>query len=188
MAATVSRSRTNSVTTLNTAAHGLNVGNKFTLTGMTDTSFNGTWVVLTRPSTTQITFANVGPDVTQDNDAGGTTTEVVIASNTANPWRIMKTLTTTTTGTLGPYRYRAGTGTPDTLRLDVRDIGADGTWTVALKVVDPGGATGDAYTVESYTTLISKVFTPGGSCDVYLDCTAHGGSSTLQLSIYSGSS
>lgn len=189
MATTSSRARTNSVATLVTsAAHGLNVGNRFTLTGMTDTSFNGTWTVLTVPNTTTITFANVGPNVTSGADAGGTHTEVVIASNTANPWRIMKKLTTTDTGTLGPYRYRAGREACDTLRLDVRDIGADGTWTVALKVCDPGGSTGDAYTVESYTTMISKVFTPGGSCDVYLDCTDHGGSSTLQLSIYSGSS
>jgi hypothetical protein len=106
-----------------------------------------------------------------------------IATNCPNPTKIGLTLTTTDTGTLGPYRFRGGKSAPATLRLHAGDVGADGTWTVSLKVGAAGGATGDLVTIESYTSLTSKVFDPGGNCDVYLDCTAHGGTSTLYLEI-----
>ena len=53
-----SLTRTTTTATLTTsAAHGLVVGDTFTLRGVTnDTNWNGAYTVLTRPSTTQVTF------------------------------------------------------------------------------------------------------------------------------------
>ncbi len=74
--ATTNRARTAGISTMTTAAHLLVVGQTVVITGMTDTTFNGTWVVLSVPSTTTFTFYNglEGTDVASGADVGGTVT------------------------------------------------------------------------------------------------------------------
>lgn len=109
MATTATRSRagnpdntqyklsTSTITT--SAAHLHTVGNQITITGMTDTSFNGTWVVDSVPNTTTFTFKQIGPDVTSGADAGGTTTTEVF-KRTASTEAYNSAVTST--ATVGP--------------------------------------------------------------------------------------
>jgi uncharacterized phage protein gp47/JayE len=57
----------NTVTSTTTAPHKLAVGDSFTITGATDASFNGTFAVLTSPSSTTYTYAQAGVDATSGN-------------------------------------------------------------------------------------------------------------------------
>ena len=59
----------NVVTVKTTAAHGLTVGSMVTISGVTETSFNGTFQVITVPSTTTFTLWQYGPNETS---GGGT--------------------------------------------------------------------------------------------------------------------
>lgn len=104
-----------------------------------------------------------------------------------NPVGINKQLLTTDVGDTDPYRFRSGRGSSDTLRIQVGDNGSAGTWSVDLVVCQPGGdVDNDGIIIETYTSATSKVFEPGGDCDVYLRCTDHSGSSTLNMFIYKG--
>lgn len=60
---------TNVVTITTTAAHGLAVGNRVTISGVTDSSFNGTFVILSTPLTTTFTYAQVAGDASSGNGA-----------------------------------------------------------------------------------------------------------------------
>lgn len=81
---------------------------------MTDTSFNGTWVVDSVPNTTTFTFKQVGPDVTSGADVGGTTSTVV-AKRTGATEAYASVTSTATTGpiylTKGQRAYFSVSGT-----------------------------------------------------------------------------
>lgn len=68
---TISR-QTGSVTLTTTVIHDFHVGDVVTVAGVTDTSFNGTFTVLTIPTTTTITYAQTGSNSTS---SGGTVEE-----------------------------------------------------------------------------------------------------------------
>ncbi len=59
----------NVVTITTTSPHGLSTGQTVTISGVSDSSFNGTFVIATVPSTTIFTYAQAGPDATS---GGGT--------------------------------------------------------------------------------------------------------------------
>lgn len=60
---------TNTVTITTTSPHSLNVGQSVVIAGVTDSSFNGTFTVLTVPSTTIFTYSQTGIDASS---GGGT--------------------------------------------------------------------------------------------------------------------
>jgi hypothetical protein len=62
---------TNVVTIKTTAAHGFVVGQYVTIAGVTDASFNGTFVIATTPLSTTLTYAQTGAGATS---GGGTAT------------------------------------------------------------------------------------------------------------------
>lgn len=71
--ATASRARTSNVATITTsAAHGLTDGMVVTISGLADSSFNGTFTVASAPTSTTFTFANTGSNVSTTTDTGGT--------------------------------------------------------------------------------------------------------------------
>lgn len=70
--ATASRSRTNGVATINTAAaHGFTTGDTITIASMTDTSFNDVDAVVTVVDSDTFTYVNAGPDVSSGADTAG---------------------------------------------------------------------------------------------------------------------
>ena len=64
----------NVVTITTTSPHGLTVGQIVTISGVTDTSFNGTFAVLAVPSTTTFTYAQSGSDATSGSGTVNTNT------------------------------------------------------------------------------------------------------------------
>lgn len=71
--ATSSRSRTTNVATITTAtAHGFAPGMIVGITGLSDTTFNGSQKILTTPTSTTFTYANTGSNVGTTTDTGGT--------------------------------------------------------------------------------------------------------------------
>jgi hypothetical protein len=70
--ATASRSRTNGIATINTAAaHGFTTGDTITIASMTDTSFNDVDAVVTVVDSDTFTYVNAGPDVANGADTAG---------------------------------------------------------------------------------------------------------------------
>jgi hypothetical protein len=70
--ATASRSRTNGVATINTAAaHGFTTGDTITIASMTNTSFNDVDAVVTVVDSDTFTYVNAGPDVANGADTAG---------------------------------------------------------------------------------------------------------------------
>jgi len=65
-------SRAANVATIVTSAISVVVGAKITIAGVTPSTFNGTFVILTVPDTTHFTYANTGADETST--VGGTAT------------------------------------------------------------------------------------------------------------------
>lgn len=60
--------RSGGITTFTTTApHGIHPGQGIAVSGVTDTSFNGTYEVLTAPTGSTITVSNAGPDATSGN-------------------------------------------------------------------------------------------------------------------------
>src|SRR5207249_2309394 len=62
----------NVVTITTTTSHGLAVGDEVEVASVTNTTFNGVFVVATAPSSTTFTYAQTGTDITS---GGGTVTK-----------------------------------------------------------------------------------------------------------------
>ncbi|MCL6566171.1 MAG: hypothetical protein K6U09_07085 [Acidobacteriia bacterium] len=76
IAASNGASRSSNVVTITTtAAHGFLAGQIVTITGVTDSSFNGTFVVTTVPSETTFTYGQNGPNATS---GGGTASSTAV--------------------------------------------------------------------------------------------------------------
>jgi|GEM_PF-3589333 len=70
---TASRARTSNVATITTsAAHGLNAGQTVIITGLSDSTFTGSFSIDSVPTSTSFTFANTGSNVSTTTDTGGT--------------------------------------------------------------------------------------------------------------------
>lgn len=65
----VSRSA-NVSTVVTSAAHDIKIGEKFKVSGVTPTSFNGTWTVASVPNTTSLTFSQTDVDVASTLSSG----------------------------------------------------------------------------------------------------------------------
>jgi hypothetical protein len=70
-AATVTRAREGNIATVEVTAHGLSVGDEVVVASLGGTGYNGTVTVLTAPTTTSFTYANVGADETSAADTAG---------------------------------------------------------------------------------------------------------------------
>lgn len=75
--ATTKRARLDDVVTLTTAAHGLVAGDRIVVADVSGTGYNGSYDVVSAPSTTTLTYACSGDDETEIADTGGTIFEVV---------------------------------------------------------------------------------------------------------------
>lgn len=76
IAATNGAARASNVVTITTtAAHNFVVNQIVTVTGVTDTTFNGTFVIASVPSDTKFTYNQIGPDATS---GGGTVTSTAV--------------------------------------------------------------------------------------------------------------
>lgn len=76
-------SRTSNVTTITTtAAHGFVQSNIVTIAGVTDTSFNGTFVIASVPLTTTFTYAQVDSNATSGSGSASTGTPMVRIQDT----------------------------------------------------------------------------------------------------------
>jgi DNA-binding beta-propeller fold protein YncE len=69
--------KTNVVTVTTTAAHGFTTGHTVVISGVTDTSFNGTFTIASVPSSTTFTYNQVGADASS---GGGTATSPLTAT------------------------------------------------------------------------------------------------------------
>lgn len=74
----------NVVTITTTAAHGFIVGQTVVIAGVTDTSFNGTFLISTVPSTTTFTYNQTGSNATSGGGTASGTTVTVKATSTAD--------------------------------------------------------------------------------------------------------
>lgn len=84
--ATATRARTDDVATIETgSAHGLATGDKVTVAGMTDATFNGTNLTITVTDATTFTYANEGDDVVSGADTGGSVTKTGTAGRESLP-------------------------------------------------------------------------------------------------------
>jgi len=63
---------TNVATITTTAVHGLAAGQAVAISGVSDSTFDGTHLIITAPSTTTLTYANEGDDVGAATAGGGT--------------------------------------------------------------------------------------------------------------------
>jgi hypothetical protein len=66
----------NVATITTTAAHGLTAGAEIVLSGMTNTTFNGTYTVVSAPTTTTLTFNRTSADVPSTADTGSLKTYI----------------------------------------------------------------------------------------------------------------
>lgn len=106
---TVSRARTSNVATMVATAHGLKNGDIVSITGMTDTSFNGTNKVVTVVDVDTFTYASTGSDAGSAADTGGR-----IATDVFSSWEeVTAGASMIVAGTASPY---AGTYN---VRLDI---------------------------------------------------------------------
>ena len=65
--------RTSNVSTMTTTAvHGLQAGQTVKITGVSDATFNGTWLIASVPTTSTLTFSQVGDDVAAATAGDGT--------------------------------------------------------------------------------------------------------------------
>ena len=69
------------VTITSTAAHGASIGDEITISGVTDASFNGRFVIETVPSGTTFTYSQAGADATSGNGS--------VINHTRNPAPIL---------------------------------------------------------------------------------------------------
>ncbi|HEX2715989.1 MAG TPA: hypothetical protein VHM88_27715, partial [Candidatus Acidoferrales bacterium] len=74
----------NVVTITTTATHNLVIGQLVTISGVTDTSFNGTFVAQTVPSTTTFTYAQTASNATSGGGTVSTTAVLIKAVSTAD--------------------------------------------------------------------------------------------------------
>ncbi len=74
----------NAVSITTTAAHGLLVGQWSTITGVTDTSFNGSYQVMSVPTSTSFTYAQVAPDATSGSGSANVTASINWAYDTSS--------------------------------------------------------------------------------------------------------
>ncbi len=74
----------NVVTITTTAAHGFIVGQTVVIAGVTDVSFNGTFLIATVPSTTTFTYTQAGTNATSGGGTASGTTVTVKATSTAD--------------------------------------------------------------------------------------------------------
>jgi hypothetical protein len=72
----------NVVTIITTAAHGLNIGDEVTIAGVTDTSYNGSFVVTDVPTVTTFTYALAA--VSDETDGSGTATGGIYTQDLQN--------------------------------------------------------------------------------------------------------
>jgi len=118
--------RANVVTITTTSAHGLSVGQTVTISGVSDSSFNGTFVISTVPSATTFTYAQTGPDASSGSgtvSSGATFLAVIASSNGAVRSANVVTITTTSA-----HGLRAG----QTVTVSgVSDTSFDGTFVIS---------------------------------------------------------
>ncbi len=72
---------TNVVTITTTSPHGLSTGQSVTISGVSDSSFNGTFTIATVPSTTTFTYAQTGPAATSGGGAVSTGSVSILLGN-----------------------------------------------------------------------------------------------------------
>jgi tetratricopeptide (TPR) repeat protein/ankyrin repeat protein len=72
---------TNVVTITTTSPHGLGAGQAVTISGVSDSSFNGTFTIATVPSTTAFTYAQTGPAATSGGGTVSTGTVSILLGN-----------------------------------------------------------------------------------------------------------
>lgn len=110
--AIASVSLTSNIVTINTsAAHGISVGNNVTVTATTITAVNGTFTVLTVPTTTSFTYAKTNADIALTTDTG-----TVVNNSFIN-------LSTNVTGTLGTSNIANNAITPAKLANSGFELG-----------------------------------------------------------------
>ncbi len=71
----------NVVTITTTSPHGLGAGQTVTISGVSDSSFNGTFTIATVPSTTAFTYAQTGPAATSGGGTVSTGTVSILLGN-----------------------------------------------------------------------------------------------------------
>lgn len=69
--ASVNRARSANVATIECTAHGLIVGNYITVSGLSETDYNGTWTVASVVDVNHFTYANIGDNEVETVDTGG---------------------------------------------------------------------------------------------------------------------
>lgn len=124
-----SLSRTSNIVTVTvTAAHRFAVGNVITISGVTDTSFNGTFTVASVTGNTTFTYAQTGPNATS---SGGTAAQTAPISSISCTDTFTVNITTSVAHGLsvGQGVLIAGTGVRDGEDI-VRSVGSSTTFTI----------------------------------------------------------
>lgn len=136
---------TNVVTITTTTPHGLAVGQKVAVAGVTDTSFNGGFTIATVPSSTKFTYAQTDVDATS---GAGTVTLSNISAAIATVTRTSNVVTLVTTAAHG---LSAGMSITES---GVTDSSFNGSFTVST-VVDP--------TTITYAQVAADATSTGGT-------------------------
>lgn len=142
----------NVVTITTTAAHNLLTGQPVTISGVTDTSFNGTFTIASVPSATTFTFSQAGSNASSGNGTVTTTAVQIKAEAVADTTKSDTALLSVESGvvvTISPGSATIGVTQvfpfKATVQNDPNNSGV--TWTVQ------GGTSGSNGTIDSVTGL-----------------------------------
>jgi len=142
----------NVVTITTTAAHNLALGQVATISGVTDSSFNGTFTIASVPSTTTFTFSQVGSNASSGNGTVTTTAVQVKAEAVADTTKSDTALLSVESGvvvTISPGSATIGVTQVFPFKATVQNDPTNSgvTWTVQ------GGTSGSNGTIDSVTGL-----------------------------------
>lgn len=141
----------NVVTITTTAAHNFVTGQIVTISGVTDSSFNGTFVVAGTPSETTFVFSQSGTDVTSGNGSITSTAVQVKATAVIDP------------SVSGTAVVNISSGVSVSVSPETASVGTDETFTYMATVTTPSGVSQD---------VTWEVTTSGGGTIVDVACPA----------------
>jgi len=142
----------NAVTITTTAAHNLVVGQLVTISGVADTSFNGTFSIQSVPSTTTFTYAQTASNATSGGGTVSSTAVLIKAVSSADSTKSdMATFSVDSGITISVSPKTATVGTSETFQFLAKDKVTGSTNTNVTWSVNGGSSNGTISTNGLYT-------------------------------------
>jgi len=153
-------SRVSNVSTFTTStAHSMIAGQSVVITGVTDTSFNGTFTIINVPTTTTFTVANAGSDATSGTGTVAKPVDIVVKELQLYEGTTLPAYSTEN----WDYHFKSNWAIPDALSMTVGDKGLDNVASAVSRgaIVFPERATYDDITVFVVASKSSVLTTNG---------------------------